>query len=86
MKKVLLFLLVAHGFFINLIGVPIAYILLQPADKLFWLLAWLSSFQVNVCCIFFYKKRYPEMRDPARDQQRSPWLGDIFYIEQQRND
>lgn len=81
MKKLLLSLLVAHGFFINLFGIPFAYILLQPADQLLWLLIWLASFQLNVWCIFRFKKKYPEMRDPARDRQKTPWLTDLFRMQ-----
>ncbi len=78
MKKLILNLLVLHGIGINLIAAAVGFIYFQPVNKWFWFLIWLASLQINAYCIYKYKRKYPDMTIPEKDEQKSPWLTDLF--------
>ena len=77
-RKILLTLLVIHGFGINIIGAGVIYLVYHPISLGDYCLIWLISFQINAFCFYYFKKYFPEGVDPAKNLQRSPWLTDLF--------
>ncbi len=79
-KTILINLLIIHGLGINVLGFIIGLIYFHPVNKGIWFLIWIASLQLNSYCIYHYKKRYPNMVDPDKNEQKSPWLNDLFKI------
>lgn len=77
-KKPLLFLLVLHGFGINVIGFIVYSLVFRTHSLIDVGLVWLISFQLNLIGFYFYQKYYPDMVTDPMKKLRSPWVIDLF--------
>ncbi|MCK9403202.1 MAG: hypothetical protein M0Q26_07365 [Chitinophagaceae bacterium] len=77
-KRFLLFLLVVHGFGINVIGFIVYGLVFRTYGPIDSVLVLLISLQLNTFGFYYYQKIYPDMVTGTGKQLRSPWVIDFF--------
>lgn len=77
-KNFLLFLLVLHGFGINVVGFIVYGLVFRTYGLLDSVLVLLISLQLNTFGFYYYQKIYPDMVTDPGKKLRSPWVVDFF--------